>query len=508
MKRRRSLNLAVLALDTSGEELPAEFRLFVAGWNETENGNYLFDDEAAAAVMAAQDAHQVDRMIDLEHLSLDTESNNFDPDARGWCKLELRDDGSLWAVDVKWTEDGAQRLRDKRQRYVSPAFEIDPETKRVTKIVNIALTALPATHGTPELVAARTARDLRKLSTGPSLNDLQRAIQAAVGDLYPQPEDGSYAPYPYVCDVFDASAVYEYDGKLFEVAYTYDGSTAKLGAPVEVQRSYEPVQPAQPAAARRRAPQRLNATGAKKMTPEMIKKALEAIAAGDKDAALEILTGIVAEAAGGTATEGEGGETPPPPETNADDPAAPEGEQEEEEEQAAVMAATSSLIRLTGKPTIGAAVEEVKTWRASHLKLEQETERLAKEREALESSERRDLVAQLVKLGFEVPATAWANPTAKTLVPCKRLLAEPLAELRDRVAKLSAARGGKAPPAMRPPSGGHSPDGSTTEDVAQTIDVDGTSVELSARELKICREMGTKPEVYAANKLARQKKAS
>jgi phage I-like protein len=138
----------------AGDELPTEFRIFVAGWNDSENGRVLFDDAAAAATMAAWEKHGVDRMIDLEHLSLDQESASFDPDARGWTKLELRD-GELWAVDVRWTEDGADRLRTKRQRFISPTFFFDDKSKRVTKILNIALTALPATHDIAPLVAAR-----------------------------------------------------------------------------------------------------------------------------------------------------------------------------------------------------------------------------------------------------------------------------------------------------------------------------------------------------------------
>lgn len=143
-----------LAVDGEGE-LPTEFRLFVRGWNNSENGTYLFDDAAAKSVMAAYQKWGVDLAIDLEHQMLEpTSSDPSARDARGWAKLELRADGSLWAVSVTWTPDGAARLSQKRQRYVSPAFEVDRKTKRITKILNIAITAMPATHKTPALVAA------------------------------------------------------------------------------------------------------------------------------------------------------------------------------------------------------------------------------------------------------------------------------------------------------------------------------------------------------------------
>lgn len=134
---------------------PVEFRIFTAGWNDTSKGRFLFDAAAARAVMAEYARGGVDLMLDLEHLSLDPDAVNYDPDARGWARLEVRD-GELWAVGVTWTPDGAMRLTEKRQRYVSPAFKFDPKSRRVQAIHNIAITGQPATYNTPALVAAST----------------------------------------------------------------------------------------------------------------------------------------------------------------------------------------------------------------------------------------------------------------------------------------------------------------------------------------------------------------
>lgn len=179
-------------------QLPREFRLFVAGWNETEKGRFLFDGVAAQAVMAAYEAWGIGLVIDLEHQMLDDRPQP-DPtarDARGAGRLELRN-GELWAVDVKWTPDGAERLTQKRQRFVSPAFQVDPETKRITKIMNVAITALPATHQTPALVAAgaRMNPDLVKqaldaLMAGDSekcMEILKGAIEAAASGASEEP---------------------------------------------------------------------------------------------------------------------------------------------------------------------------------------------------------------------------------------------------------------------------------------------------------------------------------
>jgi hypothetical protein len=149
-RQRAALSLFV------GDAPPTEFRIFAAGKNSTSTkGEYLFDDTAAREVMAAYEAHGADVMIDLEHLSVadPDRSVNFDPDARGWCKLEIRN-GELWATDVTWTPDGLARLAEKRQRYVSPCFAFDTATRRVTEILNIAITAMPATDNLDPLVAA------------------------------------------------------------------------------------------------------------------------------------------------------------------------------------------------------------------------------------------------------------------------------------------------------------------------------------------------------------------
>lgn len=133
---------------------PKRFRIFTAGLNTSTKGKILFDEQAANDVMSAYAARGgIKVMIDLEHLSLDDEGNNFDPDARGWAKLAV-ENGELWAVDVEWTPDGEHRLNTKTQRYVSPAFERNKETGRVLKIFNIALVGQPATNSAQDLLAA------------------------------------------------------------------------------------------------------------------------------------------------------------------------------------------------------------------------------------------------------------------------------------------------------------------------------------------------------------------
>ena len=392
LRRKRCTTLA-LSLPSDGS-LPTEFRLFKAGWNDTENGRFLFDEQAAKSVMAAAEKWGVDLMIDLEHqaLNMGTPPEPTARDARGWFRLELRPDQSLWAVSVTWTADGAQRLSDKRQRYVSPAFSVDPDTSRVTSIINVALVAIPATHETPALVAA-----------------------SARGH----------------------------------------------------------------------------------MEPKLITEALDALVAGDAEKCMELLKGIIASAAGGepSAEDESAGDPVVEPtvvEPLAADPAA-------EEDKQAIIAATSRLARITGHTTLGAIVDEVEVWRASHLRLEAETVKLAKERATLELSKRKENAVTLTKLGAETPFT---SGLAKGKL-CQRLLDEPLEEQNVRVTALLASRGGKlsGAPVSPPTTMSAGPGGGSEPAVGDREFVTPNGVvTLSAREIQNCEQAGAKLETYAANK--------
>lgn len=216
-----------------------------------------------------------------------------------------------------------------------------------------------------------------------------------------------------------------------------------------------------------------------------VKKALEAIKTGDADAAMSILEEMIAGAAGGGEPPVED-EPPAEPVEELADPA-------KDEDKEAVAAAISRLTRTTGKTTIGAAVEEVEVWRASHLKLEAETLKLAKERAALEMGKRKENAITLTKLGAETPATTGLSGGKL----CKRLLDEPLDEQNKRVAMLLDAKGGKLPTEIKPPAGA----GEAAADGSRVVTAkDGVAVTLSARELAMCAEMKIDPIDYAGRK--------
>lgn len=138
-----------------GAPLPTEFLLFKQGENPTSKGVYTLTPESAKGALERYMLEGVELTIDLNHDMFNeaAQAARSDAlDARGWFKLELRADGSLWAADVRWTPDGEERLRSKKQRYISPAFG-HTEEGLVTYIANAALCAMPATYNAPALCA-------------------------------------------------------------------------------------------------------------------------------------------------------------------------------------------------------------------------------------------------------------------------------------------------------------------------------------------------------------------
>lgn len=226
------------ALARGEDGLPVEFRLFKAGENETSKGVFLFDAKAADLVMAAARDRAVDYQIDLEHLALDTESRAFDPDARGWFQLDVRN-GELWAVNVKWTPDGARRLSEKTQRYISPAFLADEE-RRVIEIINIALCAMPATHGAPALVAA-TGRQPRMKTLKDRKNELAARLSIAKGKLATLAEDGGdAAPSGKFASIKSAAlAAAEALAEIENAAGDVDAAMAAVDAAVAAVKAFE-----------------------------------------------------------------------------------------------------------------------------------------------------------------------------------------------------------------------------------------------------------------------------
>jgi phage I-like protein len=179
--KRSALNLIALfqgdmaAEPAEGQKrvLPTEFRIFQAGVNTSTKGEFMFDAESAALVMAAYEAHGADLMIDWDHHALLTGQGVRAP-AAGWCSLEVRN-GELMAVNVKWSDEGAEDLQGGAYRYFSPVFFSDESSGRITRLVNLALCNVPALDGLDALVAASAVRHPNETAAGePTMSEQEQ----------------------------------------------------------------------------------------------------------------------------------------------------------------------------------------------------------------------------------------------------------------------------------------------------------------------------------------------
>jgi hypothetical protein len=145
-----------------------------------------------------------------------------------------------------------------------------------------------------------------------------------------------------------------------------------------------------------------------------------------------------------------------------------------------MRAAARMAMSLTGAKDVGAAMQELSRRSKLAVDVEAAQASVTADRAKLEATERRQLVGELVRLGVEIPATAWGDD--KGTVPVKRLAEEPIDELRARVKTLAAA----ARPGLRrvptPPAAGDNPHG------------------LTERELAMCARNKIDPAKYAATR--------
>lgn len=137
----------------AANEVPNEFLIFKFGTNPSEKGDFLFDQAAAESVMREYRAHGKPLFLDYNHtvtLEAPTPEQGI---AAGEFTPEVRADG-LYAASIKWTDRAKAYLVAKEYRCFSPTFVADPETGRVQRLINIALTNLPALDDIEPLVAA------------------------------------------------------------------------------------------------------------------------------------------------------------------------------------------------------------------------------------------------------------------------------------------------------------------------------------------------------------------
>jgi phage I-like protein len=138
---------------------PTEIQICPPGKVKTETqGCFLMDAQARQAVIMAFASSSRQMVIDYEHQSL----TGGEAPASGWITaLENRDDGpdgGLWAR-VTWTERGANYLRNREYRYLSPVLLIRKADQRAVRMHSVALTNTPEIQRLQPLVASARGRN-------------------------------------------------------------------------------------------------------------------------------------------------------------------------------------------------------------------------------------------------------------------------------------------------------------------------------------------------------------
>jgi phage I-like protein len=146
----------LIELAGGARKLPTEICLFKSGTTETSKGQFVCDATAAKFTIDNVRAHYGDALtnFDYGHGQVGFVQTADSAKSAGWAKLAERD-GSLWATDIEWTPAAQRALLDREFRFFSPTVYRDPETKRITNLVNVALTNLPATKGQRPIVTAQ-----------------------------------------------------------------------------------------------------------------------------------------------------------------------------------------------------------------------------------------------------------------------------------------------------------------------------------------------------------------
>jgi len=179
-------------------------------------------------------------MMDLMHGATDEQAITLRADAADamcWYDLEVRD-GELWGVGVEWSTEGERRIRARLQRFVSPTFFTD-ETGRIVALDNVALVSRPGMFGATDLTAMR-AKPRSYIRLAASFDAIRSALDGAIRGMYPGSDD-SCCSCPYVRDVFAATVVYEYEGLLYQVGYSFAADKATIvGVPLQVETQYVP----------------------------------------------------------------------------------------------------------------------------------------------------------------------------------------------------------------------------------------------------------------------------
>lgn len=179
--------------------VPIRVQLIPAGPNIVgrDGRGWTFDAQAAAAVMQAFERGGVKLPIDRNHAQELRAPKGEESPAAGWIEALSIVDGALWG-DVQWTQRGHAEIAAREYRYLSPAFDYDPDSGRIQRLVSAGLTNSPNLHlqalnHREDSLMNRTAALVAAITTalGLAADATDDAVATAINAVKAQADDAS-----------------------------------------------------------------------------------------------------------------------------------------------------------------------------------------------------------------------------------------------------------------------------------------------------------------------------
>lgn len=124
---------------------PEEILLIPAGEVPTRphDGRPPWRNDIPSAVIAASRELRADLPVDYDHqLETAAKAGGTAP-AAGWVTALFERAGAIWGR-VQWTERARAAIESREYRFISPTFDFDRGSRRITRLVSAALTNDPA----------------------------------------------------------------------------------------------------------------------------------------------------------------------------------------------------------------------------------------------------------------------------------------------------------------------------------------------------------------------------
>lgn len=129
------------------EGAPETISVLPIGHVVSSKGEFDVDEESYREMKAQIAKRGVDLVVDYEHQTL----KGCEAPAAGWVKELKLEDGQIKAV-VEWTERGAEYLKNREYRYLSPVVSVRKSDNKAMGLHSLALTNTPAIEGMTPIV--------------------------------------------------------------------------------------------------------------------------------------------------------------------------------------------------------------------------------------------------------------------------------------------------------------------------------------------------------------------